>query len=111
MRHTRCALVTGVQTCALPISAIFGTVHKGFIEQYVLAIAPRINLAVDENPEAVAARRDQSEVITKRTGKRITVRIQQIGRALCRERGRQYVETPVVAVSLKKKNINYKLNP
>src|SRR3546814_793969 len=24
-RHTRCALVTGVQTCALPISVIFGT--------------------------------------------------------------------------------------
>src|SRR3546814_10998202 len=25
-RHTRCALVTGVQTCALPISADFGLV-------------------------------------------------------------------------------------
>src|SRR3546814_8004033 len=24
-RHTRCALVTGVQTCALPISAIFAS--------------------------------------------------------------------------------------
>src|SRR3546814_3244146 len=24
-RHTRCALVTGVQTCALPISKILGT--------------------------------------------------------------------------------------
>src|SRR3546814_1389620 len=24
-RHTRCALVTGVQTCALPISLIFNT--------------------------------------------------------------------------------------
>src|SRR3546814_3648895 len=24
-RHTRCALVTGVQTCALPISSDFGT--------------------------------------------------------------------------------------
>src|SRR3546814_11222642 len=27
-RHTRCALVTGVQTCALPISRI-GTHHRG----------------------------------------------------------------------------------
>src|SRR3546814_2467064 len=27
-RHTRCALVTGVQTCALPISARFKTSHE-----------------------------------------------------------------------------------
>src|SRR3546814_3939563 len=30
-RHTRCALVTGVQTCALPISRnIYGTGEDGF---------------------------------------------------------------------------------
>src|SRR3546814_4352951 len=28
-RHTRCALVTGVQTCALPISAYDFAVHGG----------------------------------------------------------------------------------
>src|SRR3546814_1132765 len=28
-RHTRCALVTGVQTCALPISLAFGSVAIG----------------------------------------------------------------------------------
>src|SRR3546814_4230180 len=28
-RHTRCALVTGVQTCALPIYALSGT-HESF---------------------------------------------------------------------------------
>src|SRR3546814_4395567 len=27
-RHTRCALVTGVQTCALPIYEEFGTEHQ-----------------------------------------------------------------------------------
>src|SRR3546814_6579817 len=27
-RHTRCALVTGVQTCALPISGPEGAIHK-----------------------------------------------------------------------------------
>src|SRR3546814_5324624 len=26
-RHTRCALVTGVQTCALPICALVGTIQ------------------------------------------------------------------------------------
>src|SRR3546814_5422353 len=37
-RHTRCALVTGVQTCALPISQMAGTIllimafgHRGFV--------------------------------------------------------------------------------
>src|SRR3546814_10770332 len=29
-RHTRCALVTGVQTCALPISSNFGVRHDPF---------------------------------------------------------------------------------
>src|SRR3546814_12202869 len=29
-RHTRCALVTGVQTCALPISCCFHTLHNVF---------------------------------------------------------------------------------
>src|SRR3546814_16701363 len=29
-RHTRCALVTGVQTCALPISFVVATVDGGF---------------------------------------------------------------------------------
>src|SRR3546814_8781976 len=28
-RHTRCALVTGVQTCALPISPFFRLRHRG----------------------------------------------------------------------------------
>src|SRR3546814_3821964 len=31
-RHTRCALVTGVQTCALPISAAF--IGRGRSERY-----------------------------------------------------------------------------
>src|SRR3546814_16434560 len=35
-RHTRCALVTGVQTCALPI---FG---KGTADKLVEALAPRV---------------------------------------------------------------------
>src|SRR3546814_3133480 len=35
-RHTRCALVTGVQTCALPISC-FGQASSGFV---VVRIGP-----------------------------------------------------------------------
>src|SRR3546814_5244950 len=39
-RHTRCALVTGVQTCALPISA-FTLPHAGAPSAQVLAEPPR----------------------------------------------------------------------
>src|SRR3546814_8416652 len=37
-RHTRCALVTGVQTCALPISKLGVVRHKG--REFVLADIP-----------------------------------------------------------------------
>src|SRR3546814_9981064 len=40
-RHTRCALVTGVQTCALPIcssQSIMGALYKGFWTTAVLSI-------------------------------------------------------------------------
>src|SRR3546814_7346998 len=75
-RHTRCALVTGVQTCALPIYAplteilkrapaerqiTFPLVHALAIAAFVLALAD------------------------------IGVRLVQIGRASCRERVCQYV--------------------
>src|SRR3546814_17652991 len=41
-RHTRCALVTGVQTCALPIcSVVEHTLHTGGVASSILA-APTI---------------------------------------------------------------------
>src|SRR3546814_14339399 len=49
-RHTRCALVTGVQTCALPI----------FIVEQILAIADE---ALAEEIEVRAATKDPSERI------------------------------------------------
>src|SRR3546814_6666622 len=51
-RHTRCALVTGVQTCALPIYAADCTVW-----------------AIDRDPDAVAAGR----ALEKEYGGRLTV--------------------------------------
>src|SRR3546814_4166269 len=38
-RHTRCALVTGVQTCALPIWKAGVTDYRGFAQE-VLAVVP-----------------------------------------------------------------------
>src|SRR3546814_9278846 len=80
-RHTRCALVTGVQTCALPIYGIElalpvpeATVLQ-FVVDHVVRRAADGELAW-ELPPAV----DQALVAAG-----------QIGRASCRERVCQYV--------------------
>src|SRR3546814_2760168 len=98
-RHTRCALVTGVQTCALPISG------------YARA-RRRVDGPADYLEKVVHGKlRDQ--VISfqlKNQFEPLGVlenylpEDRQIGRASCRERVCQDVEISVVAVSLKKKN-------
>src|SRR3546814_9171906 len=66
-RHTRCALVTGVQTCALPICRKPKT--------------PSINSLLPSTATDMLSR-----IPTPRTAS-----TQQIGRASCRERVCQYV--------------------
>src|SRR3546814_16076988 len=80
-RHTRCALVTGVQTSALPISRPPGR-RGGSRLAFALVVA------VGGNDDAL---------VTDEFGR------DEIGRASCRERVCQYVWISVVAVSLKKK--------
>src|SRR3546814_2400921 len=73
-RHTRCALVTGVQTCALPISA-------------------RSMLSVSSASKRVDARRlsrFMRGALPSNTGIGMST-VLQIGRASCRERVCQYV--------------------
>src|SRR3546814_2774502 len=53
-RHTRCALVTGVQTCALPISSLSGAVERDRRE------AAEVQLA-REAQERLAADRARQE--------------------------------------------------
>src|SRR3546814_7756022 len=70
-RHTRCALVTGVQTCALPICSV-----------------PDRKLARPTDPPSPPEglfRRQQGSI------GRETAHRQEIGRASCRERVCQYV--------------------
>src|SRR3546814_10816766 len=65
-RHTRCALVTGVQTCALPISIKGDNAFSGLFRTPGARIIPRSVLLLVRKPN-------------------------QIGRASCRERVCQYV--------------------
>src|SRR3546814_20878536 len=81
-RHTRCALVTGVQTCALPIS-----VHAGGSLVAVYLLFGRVP--------------DDYDVAAVNTNVLSRVR-RQIGRASCRERACQYVKISGVDESLQK---------
>src|SRR3546814_4487277 len=79
-RHTRCALVTGVQTCALPIS------HSEVKRLYSLRTLPEDILAVLKNcsPRAAVAIKHAIEYVAG-------LYQNEIGRASCRERVCQYV--------------------
>src|SRR3546814_1735896 len=66
-RHTRCALVTGVQTCALPISQFAKPVFQAHAMSVIVPVAI---ILVAENLGHIKA---------------------EIGRASCRERVCQYV--------------------
>src|SRR3546814_7942761 len=92
-RHTRCALVTGVQTCALPIYRQFGQGEKVSI----LGTDPALNRTLLDGQTVASA----DWFILDSPGRTFNYAL-QIGRASCRERMCQYVSISVVAVSLKK---------
>src|SRR3546814_3001607 len=73
-RHTRCALVTGVQTCALPIFGI--TMQPG---QDVVRLGESLDTSFEKLKAQLPAGLTLTEVSSK------------IGRASCRERVCQYV--------------------
>src|SRR3546814_11580543 len=49
-RHTRCALVTGVQTCALPIFEEANEFYWAFAAKYLLATRPRLWYRISRRP-------------------------------------------------------------
>src|SRR3546814_20729595 len=102
-RHTRCALVTGVQTCALPISnttnigvdfSLLNNRLSGTFEYYATKTE---DLLLNKGLPPTSG----VSSITENVGR--TENKGEIGRASCRERVCQYVSISVVAVSLKKK--------
>src|SRR3546814_21197814 len=74
-RHTRCALVTGVQTCALPISPIWSSIHAsssssrsgGSAAAPNTPIPPAFDTATTTSRQCEKARRGRSE--ERRVGK------------------------------------------
>src|SRR3546814_3398655 len=94
-RHTRCALVTGVQTCALPISNMapeYGATTGYFpADEHTLAYLRQTGRG--------AAAIELVRAYLQRTGlwfdpaarPRYTRTVSKIGRASCRERVCQYV--------------------
>src|SRR3546814_5453582 len=73
-RHTRCALVTGVQTCALPISGA-NAVHPGYgflseRESFAKACAENGIVFIGPPPNAIAAMGDkiESKKLAKKAG-------------------------------------------
>src|SRR3546814_16195464 len=99
-RHTRCALVTGVQTCALPICR--RAQHHARLLDLPDERLPHLRDPVCHlcRPRRELRRRSVAEGclrVAAGGGEH------QIGRASCRERVCQYVLISVVAGSLKKK--------
>src|SRR3546814_14568122 len=104
-RHTRCALVTGVQTCALPISGTGGAATEITEDSLDQAIALNTKSAIFMAKHAIPAMRDGGAVVNLSTTaidhpsrslsygatKAAAEALTKIGRASGRERVGQYV--------------------
>src|SRR3546814_17346531 len=100
-RHTRCALVTGVQTCALPIflngnllSALSGAGLKGFeMTRHFLnlsdaggdAIAAMLNDAQERKAKRAKWPKDRKSVVE---GKSVSVRVDLGGRRIINKKNK-----------------------
>src|SRR3546814_1215342 len=86
-RHTRCALVTGVQTCALPISQIVDTMEKEGERRYLHHYnAPGWTVGEVKRLGSPGRREIGHGYLAERALTAV-----QIGRSSCRERVCQYV--------------------
>src|SRR3546814_2252313 len=87
-RHTRCALVTGVQTCALPISAEIESWQPGD----TLLLSGILLTGRDAAHKKLADLIQQSEPLPVDFKDKFIYYVgPEIGRASCRERVCQYV--------------------
>src|SRR3546814_7892645 len=84
-RHTRCALVTGVQTCALPISRVRLGDAEGAGDVGIVTV---FKDPKGRGPYGIAGTPDGEVWYSSLAGSHLG---QKIGRASCRERACQYV--------------------
>src|SRR3546814_2025853 len=95
-RHTRCALVTGVQTCAPPICPRAVTPAQGAVlAKPVPPGVVRTGLLVDADDDTIAHILDEVpldllQLHGSESPQRVAA-VKEIGRASCRERVCQYV--------------------
>src|SRR3546814_15315914 len=95
-RHTRCALVTGVQTCALPISRSAGNgaeghvVGDGQVTEQQGALSEPADAAVARRRRARSWSRDKTTAERHRSEER---RVGKEGVRTCRCRGAPYRST------------------
>src|SRR3546814_1935904 len=94
-RHTRCALVTGVQTCALPISSIFNSTAA-------LTLGKEPTSVAGTPPQRVYGWSLRNGIGAGQIVRSECTASDQIGRASRRASVRQYVWMSVVAGSLKR---------
>src|SRR3546814_18684549 len=111
-RHTRCALVTGVQTCALPIygACILHAAPEAYVGGPLALVRTGDLITVDVPARRIHLNISDAELAVRRAawvappkryergyGWMYAHHILQIGRASCRERVCQYVSISVAA--------------
>src|SRR3546814_6841135 len=90
-RHTRCALVTGVQTCALPISQPSAIVHERSTSMLRSALGPAISAWLDDAGVAEVMLNADGRLWVDRLDSGMAVTEErQVGRASWRESVWQY---------------------
>src|SRR3546814_8505725 len=87
-RHTRCALVTGVQTCALPISAAHHQQSEGSRLVESLNRSEFVDRALRQGVTRESMKLESGLIVLASIGATAPF---EIGRATCRERVGQYV--------------------
>src|SRR3546814_10034319 len=89
-RHTRCALVTGVQTCALPISVWSGDIVRLDEEGFLYYVGRRDDMIKTSGYRVSSTEIEEVVYATGRVEEAVALGL-QIGRASCRESVCQYV--------------------
>src|SRR3546814_20407297 len=98
-RHTGCALVTGVQTCALPICRRYRLCRGYVADEGCAWLVPEVYRSSDDDRRLPRVRETGASGGWQETSD-LT---RKIGRSGCRERVRQYLQISVGGVSITKK--------